>query len=137
VLLEQPRLPATGNELDKVAFEHDGTASAGLGRFRSQSDRPRVSVNIGPFEGDDLALPPAREVGEASEVPQIIGKGRDDGFQVGPLKEALPRVVLGQHLDLRNGRQPRRWRIQSLRLRRFSVSQQPTANALPVVRLVR
>ena len=45
------------------------------------------------------------ELGEITlqhrEVPQIIGKGSDDGFQVGSLKEALPCVVFGQHPDLR------------------------------------
>jgi hypothetical protein len=78
VLLEQPRLPAPVNQLGQITFEHDSAAPASLGRFGSQSNRPRVSVNVGPLQGDDLALPPAREVGESSEVPQRVRQGGDE-----------------------------------------------------------
>ncbi len=59
VLLEQPGLPATINQLRKITFQHDGAALAGLGRFGSEPDRPGVPVHVGPLQGDDLALPPA------------------------------------------------------------------------------
>jgi hypothetical protein len=55
VLLEQPRLPAAVNQFGQVTFEHDSAAPAGLSLFRSQSDRPRVSVNVSPLQRDDLA----------------------------------------------------------------------------------
>jgi len=103
--LEQPGLPATVNQLGEITFQHDRAAAAGLGRFGAESDRPGVPVHVGPLQGDDLALPPAREVREPGEVPQVRGQGRDHGFQVGPLEEALPSVVFGQHPDLRDGRQ--------------------------------
>ena len=60
VLLEKPRLPTAVNQLGQLTFEHDGAAPASLGRFRPQSKRPSVSVYVSPFEGDDLALPPAK-----------------------------------------------------------------------------
>jgi hypothetical protein len=69
VLLEQPGLPATVNQLGKITFQHDGAASAGLGRFGSEPNRPGVAVHVGPLQRDDLVLPPTREVGEPGEVP--------------------------------------------------------------------
>ncbi len=47
----------------------------------------------------------AREVGETGEVPQVVGQGSDHRFQIRPLEEALPGVVLAQHPHLRDGRQ--------------------------------
>jgi hypothetical protein len=103
VLLEQPGLPATVNQFGQITFQHDGAASAGLGRFGSEPNGPGIPVHVGPRQGDDLALPPAREVGEPGEVLQVGGQGSDHGFQVGPLEEALPGVVLGQHPYLWDG----------------------------------
>jgi len=103
--LEQPGLPATVNQLGEITFQHDRAAAAGLGRFGAESDRPGVPVHVGPLQGDDLALPPAREVGEPGEVLQVGGQGSDHGFQVRPLEEALPGVVLRQRPHLRDGRQ--------------------------------
>jgi hypothetical protein len=69
VLFEQPTLPATVNQLGQVTFQHDGAAPTGFGCLRAEPNRPGVPVHVGPLQGDDLALPPAREVGEPGEVP--------------------------------------------------------------------
>ena len=73
VFLEQPGLPATINQLGKITFQHYSATPAGLGRFGAKPHRPGVPVHVGPLQGDDLALPPAREVGEPGEVPQVGG----------------------------------------------------------------
>ncbi len=78
--LEQPGLPATVNQLGEITFQHDRAAAAGLGRFGAESDRPGVPVHVGPLQGDDLALPPAREVGEPGEVLQVGGQGCNHGW---------------------------------------------------------
>jgi len=103
-LLEEPGVPATVNQLGQVAFQHDGTAAADLGRLRAEPDGPGVPVHVSPAQGDDLALPPAREVREPGEVLQVGGQGRDHGLQIGPFEEALPGVVLGQRPHLWDGR---------------------------------
>jgi hypothetical protein len=90
VLLEQPRPPATVYQLDQITFEHDGAASARFSCFRSESNRAGIAVNVAPFEGDDLALRPSREVGEPGEVPQVVGQGGNHSLQVGPFEETLP-----------------------------------------------
>jgi hypothetical protein len=56
VLLEQPGLPATVNQLGKITFQHDGTASAGLGRFGSESNRSGVPVPIGRDSREKLTV---------------------------------------------------------------------------------
>src|SRR5439155_587285 len=73
VLLKQARLPAPVNQLCEVTFQHHGTATAGLGRFGPEPDGAGFTVHVGPLQGDDFALPPAREVGEPSEVPEVVG----------------------------------------------------------------
>src|SRR5713101_3142447 len=105
VLLDQPGLPATVNQLGQITFQHDGAASAGLGGLGAEPDGPGIRVHVGPLQRDDFTLPPAGEVGESGEVLQVAGQGSDHGFNIGPLEEALPGVVLGQHPDLRDGRQ--------------------------------
>jgi len=80
VLLEQAGLPAAVNQLGQITFQHDGAPSAGLGRFGAESNRPGVPVHVRPPQGDDLAFPPAREIGEPGEVLQVGGQGSDNGF---------------------------------------------------------
>src|SRR5690348_13156721 len=74
-LLEESSLPAAVNQLCQITFQHDGTPSAGLGGLWTESNRPRVPVHVDPLQGDDLTLPPARQVGEPGEVLQVGGQG--------------------------------------------------------------
>lgn len=74
---------------ERFPFQHQGEASAGLGRFRAEPDSRSVPVHVSPFQGDSLAVPQACEVGDPRKV-EVGWQGCDHGFRVGPVEEALP-----------------------------------------------
>src|SRR5262245_49594026 len=99
--LELASLPAALDDPEEVALDRDGPAPGVLRMLWPEADHPAVSIDVGPAQGDELAAPPGRQVGEPGEVLEVVRQRGHEGLKVRALKEALPRVVLEQaaHLD--------------------------------------
>src|SRR5262249_13020570 len=99
--LELASLPAALDDPEEVALDRDGPAPGVLRMLWPEADHPAVSIDVGPAQGDELAAPPGRQVGEPGEVLEVVRQRGHEGLKVRALKEALPRVGLEQaaHLD--------------------------------------
>jgi hypothetical protein len=88
-------------QLAQLHRQREDAAFVNLRRARIERDRAGLQIDLAPFEADDFAASPTRQVHERDERLHVRWQASADRLELLALEEPRPDVVLAQHRDVR------------------------------------